>query len=145
MDGPSWPSSFWSRCAGLNRGPAVYETAALPLSYIGEESGRVLDERCRDGKRGRHGGGSAERSEKTDQPAPQLPRVAGRDPRGLCHQQVAQNRVRKIAVVEHAANRSGCIGARRFTRRCVGGSRRFAWVRVGAIPLIRLTKPLLYH
>ena len=33
------------------RGPTVYETVALPLSYIGEESGEVLDERGGDGKR----------------------------------------------------------------------------------------------
>jgi hypothetical protein len=26
----------WSRCSGLNRGPTVYETVALPLSYTGE-------------------------------------------------------------------------------------------------------------
>jgi integrase len=26
----------WSRCSGLNRGPADYESAALPLSYIGD-------------------------------------------------------------------------------------------------------------
>jgi hypothetical protein len=32
------------------RGPAVYETAALPLSYIGEETGHVLDEPGGDGK-----------------------------------------------------------------------------------------------
>jgi hypothetical protein len=25
----------WSRHSDLNRGPAVYETAALPLSYVG--------------------------------------------------------------------------------------------------------------
>ena len=29
----------WSRHSDLNRGPAVYETAALPLSYVG--AGRV--------------------------------------------------------------------------------------------------------
>src|SRR5262249_34738121 len=27
---------IWSRCPDLNRGPTVYETVALPLSYIGE-------------------------------------------------------------------------------------------------------------
>ena len=26
---------MWSRHSDLNRGPAVYETAALPLSYVG--------------------------------------------------------------------------------------------------------------
>ena len=30
----------WSRHSDLNRGPAVYETAALPLSYVGE--GRII-------------------------------------------------------------------------------------------------------
>ena len=29
----------WSRCSGLNRGPTVYETVALPLSYTGESEG----------------------------------------------------------------------------------------------------------
>ncbi len=28
----------WSRHSDLNRGPAVYETAALPLSYVGAEA-----------------------------------------------------------------------------------------------------------
>ena len=28
-------SDCWSRHSDLNRGPAVYETAALPLSYVG--------------------------------------------------------------------------------------------------------------
>ena len=28
-------SDRWSRHSDLNRGPAVYETAALPLSYVG--------------------------------------------------------------------------------------------------------------
>src|SRR5512144_2048445 len=27
----------WSRHSDLNRGPAVYETAALPLSYVGPD------------------------------------------------------------------------------------------------------------
>jgi hypothetical protein len=27
----------WSRHSDLNRGPAVYETAALPLSYVGAD------------------------------------------------------------------------------------------------------------
>jgi hypothetical protein len=35
----AWRGSFvregWSRHSDLNRGPAVYETAALPLSYVG--------------------------------------------------------------------------------------------------------------
>ena len=34
----------WSRHSDLNRGPAVYETAALPLSYVGVEP--VLSRRC---------------------------------------------------------------------------------------------------
>ena len=29
--------NVWSRHSDLNRGPAVYETAALPLSYVGAE------------------------------------------------------------------------------------------------------------
>ena len=29
----------WSRHSDLNRGPAVYETAALPLSYVGADQG----------------------------------------------------------------------------------------------------------
>jgi hypothetical protein len=28
----------WSRHSDLNRGPAVYETAALPLSYVGADA-----------------------------------------------------------------------------------------------------------
>jgi hypothetical protein len=28
----------WSRHSDLNRGPAVYETAALPLSYVGPDA-----------------------------------------------------------------------------------------------------------
>jgi hypothetical protein len=38
LGGPRWTGSFgdlWSRHSDLNRGPAVYETAALPLSYVG--------------------------------------------------------------------------------------------------------------
>lgn len=31
--GSDW--NLWSRHSDLNRGPAVYETAALPLSYVG--------------------------------------------------------------------------------------------------------------
>jgi hypothetical protein len=38
---PFWRGSFvrevWSRHSDLNRGPAVYETAALPLSYVGAD------------------------------------------------------------------------------------------------------------
>jgi hypothetical protein len=34
----------WSRHSDLNRGPAVYETAALPLSYVGQ-SARIADAR----------------------------------------------------------------------------------------------------
>src|ERR1041385_5718039 len=30
-----WALREWSRHSDLNRGPAVYETAALPLSYVG--------------------------------------------------------------------------------------------------------------
>ena len=33
----------WSRHSDLNRGPAVYETAALPLSYVGR-SGSIGDD-----------------------------------------------------------------------------------------------------
>src|SRR4051794_35776807 len=35
----------WSRHSDLNRGPAVYETAALPLSYVG--AGRLGGRRTR--------------------------------------------------------------------------------------------------
>src|ERR1043166_3541184 len=35
----SEPSSGGSRCPGLNRGPTVYETVALPLSYSGKVGG----------------------------------------------------------------------------------------------------------
>ena len=31
-------SRWWSRHSDLNRGPAVYETAALPLSYVGRSA-----------------------------------------------------------------------------------------------------------
>jgi hypothetical protein len=34
-DGEAFESGGWSRHSDLNRGPAVYETAALPLSYVG--------------------------------------------------------------------------------------------------------------
>ena len=34
---PPGSAIFSSRCPGLNRGPTVYETVALPLSYIGVE------------------------------------------------------------------------------------------------------------
>src|SRR6266498_2567292 len=41
--GPATLSSeVWSRHSDLNRGPAVYETAALPLSYVGA-SGSIGD------------------------------------------------------------------------------------------------------
>ncbi len=33
--GPGFERDRWSRHSDLNRGPAVYETAALPLSYVG--------------------------------------------------------------------------------------------------------------
>ena len=33
----------WSRHSDLNRGPAVYETAALPLSYVGDDQGIADD------------------------------------------------------------------------------------------------------
>jgi hypothetical protein len=39
-------SDRWSRHSDLNRGPAVYETAALPLSYVGAE-GRILRSQVR--------------------------------------------------------------------------------------------------
>src|SRR3954449_10199561 len=32
---PAAARTIWSRCPGLNRGPTVYETVALPLSYSG--------------------------------------------------------------------------------------------------------------
>ena len=32
---PEHETGEWSRHSDLNRGPAVYETAALPLSYVG--------------------------------------------------------------------------------------------------------------
>ena len=32
---PDYETRQWSRHSDLNRGPAVYETAALPLSYVG--------------------------------------------------------------------------------------------------------------
>src|SRR4029078_12021628 len=32
---PTLTEGEWSRHSDLNRGPAVYETAALPLSYVG--------------------------------------------------------------------------------------------------------------
>src|SRR5215218_87815 len=37
--------SEWSRHSDLNRGPAVYETAALPLSYVGRTAiiGSAID------------------------------------------------------------------------------------------------------
>jgi hypothetical protein len=34
---PTLTEGEWSRHSDLNRGPAVYETAALPLSYVGPE------------------------------------------------------------------------------------------------------------
>lgn len=32
----------WSRCGDLNPGPLLYESIALPLSYIGIKNGRKL-------------------------------------------------------------------------------------------------------
>ena len=37
---------MWSRHSDLNRGPAVYETAALPLSYVGAEGSLPAIRRC---------------------------------------------------------------------------------------------------
>ena len=34
---PAFARDRWSRHSDLNRGPAVYETAALPLSYVGAD------------------------------------------------------------------------------------------------------------
>ena len=39
---PSLASEDWSQWPGLNRRPTVYETVALPLSYIGDQEGAVL-------------------------------------------------------------------------------------------------------
>jgi hypothetical protein len=36
-DGAAARTGEWSRHSDLNRGPAVYETAALPLSYVGPD------------------------------------------------------------------------------------------------------------
>jgi hypothetical protein len=38
---PETEKDVLSRCSGLNRGPTVYETVALPLSYTGEKLERV--------------------------------------------------------------------------------------------------------
>ena len=43
-------NKFWSRWPGLNRRPTVYETVALPLSYIGEFGGRQDDIRLERGQ-----------------------------------------------------------------------------------------------
>ena len=48
----------WSRHSDLNRGPAVYETAALPLSYVG--AGQRIDH---DSERSEVGEGAATRWE----------------------------------------------------------------------------------
>ncbi len=37
LRGASLSVKWWSRHSDLNRGPAVYETAALPLSYVGAD------------------------------------------------------------------------------------------------------------
>jgi integrase len=41
---PSWltPRFYWSRRSDLNRGPADYESAALPLSYAGTSSCKTI-------------------------------------------------------------------------------------------------------
>src|SRR3954467_10903144 len=53
MTGAAWrPEGVvwrgWSRHSDLNRGPAVYETAALPLSYVGAPP-RIADAPRRQG------------------------------------------------------------------------------------------------
>src|SRR4051794_32285406 len=58
MTGAAWrPEGVvwrgWSRHSDLNRGPAVYETAALPLSYVGPDpcSGTAIVPVTWDGQR----------------------------------------------------------------------------------------------